>query len=90
MGLEHAELAMALEEEFGLSLPPKSISGVRTVGDVQALVVASLRQRSAMFDDNQVNSRVREIITRVGRFKEKLDPTMLTSEMRLIEDLGWG
>jgi hypothetical protein len=81
---------MALEEAFDLRISSKQMVPVRTVGDVQDLVLDCLRSSARAADETQVRARVCQVITEVGSFKDKLDPGSLSREMRLIEDLGWG
>jgi acyl carrier protein len=88
MGLEFAELALTLEEDFGVSISSEQMEKVHTVGDAQDLVLGLLRQSARPVDEAQVTARVRERIAELS--SRTTDPQSLTRDMRLIEDLGWG
>jgi acyl carrier protein len=88
MGLEFTELAMALEEDFGVSISSEQMEKVDTVGDAEDLVIGLVGDSAKSADQAQVVERVRGRIAELS--SRTLDPKSLTREMRLIEDLGWG
>ena len=90
MGLEHLEFVMALEREFDVRIESADMQSVSTVGDVQDLVTSLLIKSGRSFLRDNVCFRVCRIITKVGSFRDGLDPARLTRDMKLIEDLGWG
>ena len=88
MGLEFTELAMSLEEDFGLSISTERMEKVRTIGDAEDLVMALLCESAKPANEAEVVDRVRVRIVELT--SRTLDPKSLTREMRLVEDLGWG
>jgi len=88
MGLEFTELAMTLEEDFGIHISSEQIENVDTVGDAEDLVIGLLRGRGKPAEQAQVVERVRGRIAELS--SRTLDPKSLTLEMRLTQDLGWG
>jgi hypothetical protein len=88
MGLEFTELAMTLEEDFGVSISSEQMEKVDTVGDAEDLVMNLLRGSSKPADEEQVVERVRQRIVELTG--GSVDPKAIAREMRLIQDLGWG
>ncbi len=88
MGLEFTELAMTLEEDFGVSISSEQMEKVDTVGDAEDLVIDLLRESARPADKAQVVGRVRERIAELTG--GSMDAKSLAREMRLIQDLGWG
>ncbi|MFZ4575118.1 MAG: acyl carrier protein [Phycisphaerales bacterium] len=91
MGLEAVELVMAIEEDFGVTLPDRECQSMRTVGDLAALVVRHLPKTAAgqnaaeqVAVSERVLERVRQIISQEFRLPmERVQP-----HSRLIQDLG--
>jgi hypothetical protein len=86
MGMEYTELALALEERFGIRVPPAQMERIDTVGDAQEMVLALLREAKVVY----VLDQICDVIAGTGNFVTELDRKTLRPEMRLIEDLGWG
>lgn len=64
MGLDTVELAMAVEEEFGLEIPDATAEKMLTVGDMHAFLVSELRRFGRDSDEHEVFERMRSITVR--------------------------
>jgi acyl carrier protein len=80
VGLDLVELHMAIEEDFGITVPNEQFCDCRTVGDISRLVhelVPALETR--------------EVVQRVARLvavQSGRKPATISGGDRLIEDLG--
>ena len=77
MGLDTVELVMAVEEEFAIEIPNAEAGSMERVGDMNAFVVRTLRERAeSVVDDAHVWVRLREIIVeQLGVRPEEVTPT---------------
>ncbi|MDJ0612285.1 MAG: acyl carrier protein [Rhizobiaceae bacterium] len=87
MGLEHFELAMAIEEEFGVEVSDEDVEKFITVQDVVDFVLSKKQQsQKPNLDEAAIVSRTLYWVTELVCMKaQELKPTD-----RLIEDLGYG
>jgi acyl carrier protein len=92
MGLETVELAMMVEDEFGITVPDLEMERARTMGDLYDLVLrltqntrsARLRQREDL--DQHVWDRLAKFVAELG----DVPVETIQRSTRFIEDLGYG
>ena len=89
MGLESLDIALSLEEEFGIELAGRIVLDIDTVGDLQAEVLRRLEVARATTgtpaaDPIEIRERVVQILAR----ELGIDREIIRPDQRLIVDLG--
>jgi acyl carrier protein len=64
MGLDTVELVLAIEQEFGISIPDSDAAKLGLLGDMQDYIVGALRRREESPDENQVWERLTAVVVR--------------------------
>jgi hypothetical protein len=82
MGLEHVQLMMELEEEFGITIPDEHVPLLSTIGDVHAYLVRRLEP--GVQPDN-VWARLERILLE----EHDLKPEWIRPETDLYRDLAF-
>ena len=77
---------MAVEREFDIEIPDAAVGTLRRVGDLHALIVATLAKRSASISPEVIWDKLRSLVADyVG-----LPPESITPDDDFIEDLRAG
>jgi acyl carrier protein len=84
MGLDTVELVMAIEEEFGISIPDDVAPNLVRLGDLQAFAVRALRARGESVDPSVAWERVKAVVRSDFGIREKY----LVPEAHIVHDLG--
>ena len=64
MGLDTVDLVLAVEEEFGISIPDSDAAKLGLLGDLHDYIVGALRHREESPDENQVWERLTAVVVR--------------------------
>jgi len=89
MGIESVELVLDLELRFGIEFPDRVARQVKTVGDLENLVLALRAEQPAHvllveWDEADVRAETRTIVAHVLG----IDAAMVTPDAELGRDLG--
>ncbi len=84
MGLDTVELVMAVEEEFGISIPDDVAPKLVRLGDLHAFAVEALCARGESVDPSAVWEQVKAIMRREFGIREG----NLVPEAHIVDDLG--
>jgi len=81
--MQLVEIIMAAEREFGIEIPDAAVASIRRVGDLHAVVISSLGDRSPGLTSETVWFRLRAIVAEyLG-----LSPESVTPDADFIRDL---
>ena len=84
MGMDSVELVMAIEKEFGISIPDSDAAGLVIVGDMHAYIAKAAAKLGHPMNESMVwDSLKRLIVEQIGVHEERITPTS-----NFITDLG--
>ena len=84
MGLDSVELIMAIEDEFGVTVPTENAPQLAVLGEMHAFIIRELQQQGKSPDESQVWERLQTmVVEQLG-----VRPEEVTSEANLFKDLG--
>ena len=84
MGLESVELIMAIEDEFGVTIPTEDAPQLAVLGEMHAFIIRELQQQGRSPDESKVWKRLQKmVVEQLG-----VRPEEVTSEAHLFKDLG--
>lgn len=81
MGLEAVEFIIRIEQTFGVSLEDSEVEKIRTIGDLEALMIRKLEA------EHRSSSGVYEAIIRVLVEEFDREPTHLNRQATFTDDL---
>jgi acyl carrier protein len=84
MGLDSVELIMAIEDEFGVTIPTENAPQLAIVGDMHAFSICKLQQQGRNPDESEVWVRLQTMVVK----QLGVRPEEVTSEANLFTDLG--
>ncbi len=84
MGLDTVELVMAVEEEFGITIPDDVAPKLVRLGDLHAFAVEAFRARDEAVDPSTVWEEIKAIMRREFGIRE----ANLVPEAHIVDDLG--
>jgi hypothetical protein len=67
MGLDSVELIMAIEDEFGVTIPTENAPQLAILGDMHAFIICKLQQQGRNLDESEVCERRLKSAARGGR-----------------------
>ena len=67
MGLDSVELIMAIEDEFGVTIPTENAPQLAILGDMHAFIICKLQQQGRNPDESEVCERRLKSAARGGR-----------------------
>jgi acyl carrier protein len=84
MGLGSVELIMAIEDEFGVTIPAENAPQLAILGDMHAFIIRKLQQQGRNPDESEVWERLQTVVVQ----QLGVRPEEVTSEANLFTDLG--
>ena len=84
MGLDSVELIMAIEDEFGVTIPTENAPQLAILGDMHAFIICKLQQQGRNPDESEVWERLQTVVVQ----QLGVRPEEVTSEANLFTDLG--
>ena len=84
MGLGSVELIMAIEDEFGVTIPAENAPQLAILGDMHAFIIRKLQQQGRNPDESEVWERLQTMVVK----QLGVRPEEVTSEANLFTDLG--
>jgi acyl carrier protein len=84
MSLDTVELILAIEEEFGISIPDSDAAKLGLLGDIQDYIVSALQQREEAPDENRVWERLTAVVVR----QLGVRPSEVRRTAHVVFDLG--
>ena len=84
MGLDSVELIMAIEDEFGVTIPAENAPQLAILGDMHAFIIRKLQQQGRNPDKSEVWERLQTMVVK----QLGVRPEEVTSEANLFTDLG--
>jgi acyl carrier protein len=84
MGLDSVELIMAIEDEFGVTIPAENAPQLAILGDMHAFIIRKLQQQGRNPDESEVWERLQTMVVK----QLGVRPEEVTSEANLFTDLG--
>jgi acyl carrier protein len=84
MGLDSVELIMAIEDEFGVTIPAENAPQLAILGDMHAFIIRKLQQQGRNPDESEVWERLQTVVVQ----QLGVRPEEVTSEANLFTDLG--
>ena len=84
MGLDSVELIMAIEDEFGVTIPTENAPQLAILGDMHAFIIRKLQQQGRNPDESEVWERLQTMVVK----QLGVRPEEVTSEANLFTDLG--
>lgn len=75
MGIQLAEIIMAVEREFEIEVPDAEIASLRRVGDLHAFISATLVERGSGLSSEGVWLKLRDVVAEyLGLPSESISP----------------